>query len=155
MKTKRIVLLLAVLVVFAVAMTSCAFLSQYHEHVWEGGSCTEPRVCSVCHAVDENVLGHAEETVTGYAATCTEDGLSDGTVCSICNTVVVAQEVIPALGADNVTPDASIEGGENNSSDNNAIMNAAGCSSTLGASIGSIFMPLASCVVIEKMRKRK
>ena len=108
MKTKRIVLLLAVLVVFAVAMTSCAFLSQYHEHVWEGGSCTEPRVCSVCHAVDEKALGHAEETVTGYAATCTEDGLSDGTVCSICNTVVVAQEVIPALGHD-IVVDAAID----------------------------------------------
>ena len=100
MKTKRIVLMLAVLVVFAVAMTSCAFLSQYHEHVWEGGSCTEPRICSVCHAVEEEVLGHAEESVLGYAATCTEAGLSDGTVCSICNTVVVAQEVIPALGHD-------------------------------------------------------
>ena len=108
MKTKRIVLLLAVLVVFAVAMTSCAFLSQYHEHVWEGGSCTEPRICSVCHAVDEKVLGHAEETITGYAATCTEDGLSDGTVCSICNTVVVAQEVIPALGHD-IVVDAAID----------------------------------------------
>ena len=97
MKTKRIVLLLAVLVVFAVAMTSCAFLSQYHEHVWEGGSCTEPRVCSVCHAVDEKALGHAEETVTGYAATCTETGLTDGAKCSICDAVIVAQEEIAKL----------------------------------------------------------
>ena len=108
MKTKRIVLLLAVLVVFALAMTSCGFLSQYHEHVWEGGSCTEPRTCSVCHAVEEEALGHAEESVLGYAATCTEAGLSDGTVCSICNTVVVAQEVIPALGHD-VVADAAVD----------------------------------------------
>ena len=97
MKTKRTILLLMVLVVFAVAMTSCSLLFQHNEHVWEGGSCTEPRVCSVCHAVDENVLGHAEETVTGYAATCTETGLSDGTKCSVCDEVLVAQEEIAKL----------------------------------------------------------
>ena len=36
--------------------------------------------------------------VAGKAATCTETGLTEGVKCSVCNTVTVAQEVIPAKG---------------------------------------------------------
>jgi hypothetical protein len=32
------------------------------------------------------------------AATCTETGLTEGKHCSVCNTVIVAQETVPALG---------------------------------------------------------
>ncbi len=41
---------------------------------------------------------HNEVVDNGYAATCTEDGLTDGSHCSICNDVLVAQEVISATG---------------------------------------------------------
>ena len=41
---------------------------------------------------------HTEETVPGYAATCTEPGLTDGVKCSVCGETLVAQEEIPALG---------------------------------------------------------
>ena len=34
----------------------------------------------------------------GYAPTCTETGLTDGTHCSLCGEVIEAQEVIPATG---------------------------------------------------------
>ena len=44
--------------------------------------------------------GHTWVTVKGYAATCTETGLSDGVVCAVCGEVKEAQEVIPALGHD-------------------------------------------------------
>ena len=108
MKTKSTVLLLTVLLVFVMALTSCEFISQFHEHVWEGGSCTEPRVCSVCKAVDDAPLGHTEETVVGKAATCTEAGLTDGTVCSVCDATIVAQETIPALGHD-IVADAAVD----------------------------------------------
>jgi len=43
---------------------------------------------------------HTEETIPGKAATCTETGLTDGTKCSVCDKILVAQEVIPALGHD-------------------------------------------------------
>lgn len=43
-------------------------------------------------------LEHTEETIPGKASTCTETGLTDGVKCSVCGTVLVAQEVIPATG---------------------------------------------------------
>ncbi len=42
--------------------------------------------------------GHSEETIPGKAATCTEDGLTDGKQCTVCGEITVAQEVIPARG---------------------------------------------------------
>ena len=45
-------------------------------------------------------LLHKEETIPGKAATCTETGLTEGKHCSVCNTVLVAQTEIPALGHD-------------------------------------------------------
>ena len=39
--------------------------------------------------------GHTEEIVPGYAATCTETGLTDGTKCSVCDETLTAQEEIP------------------------------------------------------------
>ncbi len=45
-----------------------------------------------------SATGHSAEAVPGKAATCTETGLTDGSVCSVCNEVLTAQEEIPALG---------------------------------------------------------
>lgn len=39
--------------------------------------------------------GHTEVAVPGYAATCTTKGLTDGSKCSVCDTVIVAQTEIP------------------------------------------------------------
>ena len=39
-----------------------------------------------------------EVVVAGKAPTCTETGLTEGKHCSVCNAVLVAQEVIPAKG---------------------------------------------------------
>ena len=52
--------------------------------------------CDVCGA--NLCTDHVEETVAGKAATCTEDGLTDGKKCSICGSVMLPQEVIPAKG---------------------------------------------------------
>ena len=41
---------------------------------------------------------HDEKIIPGYAATCTEAGLSDGSVCTTCGKTVKKQETIPALG---------------------------------------------------------
>lgn len=46
---------------------------------------------------------HTEETIHGKAATCTETGLTDGVKCSVCGTVLVAQQEIPATGHTVVT----------------------------------------------------
>ena len=39
--------------------------------------------------------GHKSEKIAGKAATYTENGLTEGSKCSICGTVIVAQKVIP------------------------------------------------------------
>ena len=60
--------------------------------------------CTVCgdsYISDETVaLGHTEATINGKDATCTESGLTDGKVCSVCGEILIAQEVVPALGHD-------------------------------------------------------
>ena len=52
--------------------------------------------CDVCGT--NLCTDHVEETVAGKAATCTEAGLTEGKQCSICGSVMLAQEVIPAKG---------------------------------------------------------
>ncbi|MBR3738372.1 MAG: hypothetical protein IKN26_06505, partial [Eubacterium sp.] len=44
--------------------------------------------------------GHTEETIPAVAATCTTAGATAGVKCSVCDTILTAPEVIPALGHD-------------------------------------------------------
>ena len=48
--------------------------------------------------VNQEARGHSAVTDKGHAATCTEDGLTDGSHCRRCSEVLTAQEVIPATG---------------------------------------------------------
>ena len=45
-------------------------------------------------------LGHTEVVDDAVAASCTETGLTEGKHCSVCDTVLVPQQVAPALGHD-------------------------------------------------------
>ncbi len=45
-----------------------------------------------------SATGHTEVTDEGYAATCTEDGLTDGSHCSVCGEIITEQTAIPATG---------------------------------------------------------
>ncbi|WP_050749569.1 Ig-like domain-containing protein [Slackia heliotrinireducens] len=60
--------------------------------------------------------GHTPVTDEAVPATCTEDGLTEGSHCSVCGEVLVAQEPVPALGHDwdegkvTVEPTATSEG---------------------------------------------
>ena len=51
-----------------------------------------------------DALGHTEKTVAGKAATCTESGLTDGVICSVCTIVITEQHSIPATGHTDVAP---------------------------------------------------
>ena len=70
----------------------------------EAGSYEEVVICSVCgeeisrKQVTVEKADHTLEVVPGKAATCTETGLTDGEKCSVCGTVLKAQEEIPASG---------------------------------------------------------
>lgn len=61
----------------------------------------ETSVCTRCGETIERIIpatGHTEEVIPGTPATCTETGLSEGVLCSVCGAVLVEQEVVPAKG---------------------------------------------------------
>ncbi len=69
-------------------------------------TCTEQgyttHTCSVCgntyNDTYVDALGHTETVDAAVAPDCTNTGLTEGKHCTVCGTVTVAQDVIPALG---------------------------------------------------------
>ena len=85
---------------------------QPHEHSWSDWNVTKEATCTeageetrTCECGESEtreiaILAHTEETIPAVEATCTADGLTEGTKCSVCGEILVAQEVVPALGHD-------------------------------------------------------
>ena len=69
-----------------------------HSYTGEGDKCVNGCGKTKC---DNN--GHVEVALKGKDATCTATGLTAGKQCSVCKTVTVKQEVIPAKGHTEVT----------------------------------------------------
>lgn len=69
-----------------------------------GGSYDLTIYCSVCgeelshESVEVEKKDHTPEVVPGKEATCTQAGLTEGSTCSVCGTVLKEQEEIPAKG---------------------------------------------------------
>lgn len=67
-------------------------------------TCTETGMerhdCENCDYYEQQrvAAGHTEVSIAPIAPTCTEQGLSEGKYCSACNTVLVEQTVVAALG---------------------------------------------------------
>ena len=62
---------------------------------------TKTKTCTKCNATVTEKLpakGHTAVTDKGYPATCTTAGKTDGSHCSVCNTVIKVQIVINATG---------------------------------------------------------
>ena len=62
---------------------------------------TAIKTCTKCNVTVTEKLpakGHTAVTDKGYSATCTTAGKTDGSHCSVCNTVIKAQTVINATG---------------------------------------------------------
>ncbi len=68
-----------------------------HEHTGTA-TCTEAAKCTICGQSYGEALGHTEVVDEAVAPTCTETGLTQGSHCSVCGEVTVAQEEIPATG---------------------------------------------------------
>lgn len=84
--------------------TKCKDCQQYFleelppTHKYSALTCTENSVCSVCGKVGQVATGHNIVTDYAVAPTCTTIGLTEGSHCSVCNTILVAQAEIPATG---------------------------------------------------------
>ena len=62
---------------------------------------TQSRTCSVCKNIENKTIkakGHTVVTDKAVAATCTTDGKTAGSHCSVCGKVIKAQTVIKATG---------------------------------------------------------
>lgn len=59
-------------------------------------TCTHDATHTVTEAIEP--LGHTAQVLPGKAPTCTEQGLTDGEKCEVCQAVLVSQSAIPALG---------------------------------------------------------
>ena len=95
-------------------------LSNVHDHNYVQTSYVAPSctslgsisyVCSICGDVKTNSLAmtpHTIATIHGKDETCTSNGLTDGTYCSVCGTTISPQGVIKAHGHNQVVVDNKI-----------------------------------------------
>ncbi len=61
-------------------------------------TCQNPQTCTVCGDILSGVANHAPVAIPGYAPTCDQPGLTSGTRCSVCNTWLIAPNVIAPYG---------------------------------------------------------
>ena len=72
-----------------------------------GGFTTNSCICGNSYVTDEtDALGHTTVVDEAVEATCTETGLTEGSHCSVCEEVLVAQEVVEATGHNTVVDKA-------------------------------------------------
>ncbi|MBR4308743.1 MAG: hypothetical protein IKT58_04015, partial [Oscillospiraceae bacterium] len=89
---------------------SCGYTA-YTGHSWDNGqvttgaTCTSGGVktftCTNCSATKTESIptgSHSPEVIPAVAATCTATGLTEGTRCSVCKTVLTAQTTVAAKG---------------------------------------------------------
>ena len=97
-----------------VAQTEVDALGHKYDAVVTAPTCTEDGyttyTCSVCgdsyKADTVAAKGHTEVIDAAVAPTCTETGYTEGKHCSVCSTVLVAQETVDALGHTKVIDEA-------------------------------------------------
>jgi len=93
-----------------IASCVCGY-SVKEAHLWDNGEVTlapicesvgiKTYTCSVCSATKTEEIaatGHNVVTDAATAPTCTTDGKTEGSHCSVCNAVILAQETLSATG---------------------------------------------------------
>ena len=104
-------LILAIVLLTAVCLlAACNTDEEVHVHSWSdwvtlnNSTCSSMGLqkrgcaCGKSEAKALDYLPHEEVIDKGVDATCTKSGLTEGKHCSVCNKVIVKQEVIEALG---------------------------------------------------------
>lgn len=84
------------LLMFILCFTGCKKKTKCEKdgHTWANATCTSPKYCLVCDIEEGSPIAHTEVIDKGYDSTCSETGLTDGSHCSVCNTVIKKQEVV-------------------------------------------------------------
>ena len=124
---KNIFKLMLLILLIAFSLCSCDMIAnvlgnanqnpQEHKHNYSvtttQPTCTEPGFNTyTCECGDQyvadiiNTVAHTEVVTSGKAPTCTSDGTTDGSHCSVCNEILTAQTVIKATGHTLVTDNA-------------------------------------------------
>lgn len=111
MRLRKCLGVVAVLVGILCVMSGCDFGGGEHEHSYSKWTITkkpgcvdagvQSRECSECGYVESEsiaAVGHSTVIDPMVKATCTEDGLTEGSHCSVCGEVMLAQEPISAFG---------------------------------------------------------
>ena len=106
----RLKIVCAIIFIFIFSLPVVAFADEHSDHSYQADviepTCTEygftTYTCNVCYDSYKseyvNPKGHTEEAIPSIAATCVKNGLTEGTVCSTCNDILVEQSVIIAFG---------------------------------------------------------
>ena len=84
------------------------------DHEAQEPTCTEIgwdayQTCSRCDYttyVEKPALGHTEKVIPAVAPACSDTGLTEGKVCSVCKVVLQKRYIVPALGHDLVNHEA-------------------------------------------------
>ena len=79
-------------------------LTGCHTHNFSRATCTEPMFCSECGQTQGSPLGHTVVIDSpAKNATCTKDGVTESSHCSVCGAVLSNAIIIPATGHDIAT----------------------------------------------------
>lgn len=89
-----------------VTIEKSASFTVSHDHVWIDADCFTPKTCTTCGITSGKPLGHTEVTDKAVSPTCTKTGLTEGKHCSVCNVVLVYQQIIPTNDHTAVTDSA-------------------------------------------------
>ena len=64
-------------------------------HSYKDATCTMPKTCTKCGVTEGTATGHTEVIMPAVEATTTSTGTTEGKYCSVCNTILVHQTIIP------------------------------------------------------------
>lgn len=92
---------LIIVLAFCLFLTGCKKTEcEKKGHNFNEATCEKAKECSVCGKTEGNPLGHTVVTDNKIEATCTTNGLTEGSHCSVCNKVLVEQKEIVSEGHD-------------------------------------------------------
>ncbi|MCQ2462469.1 MAG: fibronectin type III domain-containing protein [Clostridia bacterium] len=73
----------------------CGYRKDVALHSGGKATCTEKARCTVCNAEYGTPAGHKKVTDKAVSESCTKNGKTEGSHCSVCNTVIKPQKLIP------------------------------------------------------------